>query len=490
MISRQSVRAVARSSFLCAAINATKCVTAASIHSASRCSNTSSLFPAVCQSLAQRRTYASSNYPTHAILSMPALSPTMTQGNLGKWHKKIGDQISPGDVLVEIETDKAQMDFECQEEGFLAKILIPAGEKDVAVNTPIAVIADNAQDVDKFSDFVSSGPAPTATTKATPTPAPTTALPPPVAAAPAPTPTSSSSDRTFISPIAKALAAERGISLASIKGSGPGGRIVKADIESYSAPVVTGATHAQTTVTPVTPVASSAGSAFTDIPLSNVRKVIASRLTQSKSTIPHFYLTVQINVDKILKLREALNKEGNGKYKLSVNDFTIKASALALKDVPEVNSAWHDTFIRQSHSADIAVAVATETGLITPIIHSAEGKGLAAISNQTKELAEKARAGKLVPHEYQGGTFTISNLGMFGVQHFTAIINPPHAAILAVGGIEDKLVLDDLAPKGFRVQKTMNVTLSNDHRVVDGAVGAKWLQRFKQYLENPLTMLL
>ncbi|KAH6560587.1 hypothetical protein BASA62_010370 [Batrachochytrium salamandrivorans] len=396
----------------------------------------------------QRRSYASSNYPAHAVLNMPALSPTMTQGNLGKWHKKIGDPISPGDILVEIETDKAQMDFECQEEGFLAKMLLPAGEKDVAVNTPIAVIAESLENIESFSDYTAS---------ATPV-ASTAASSEPVAAAAAvsvSTPISSnttssqpaSTDRIFASPVAKALASARGLSLAKIVGSGPGGRIVKSD-------------------------------------------VISSRLTQSKSTIPHFYLTVEINVDKILKLREVFNKESNGKFKLSVNDFVIKASGLALKDVPEVNSAWHETFIRQHHTADIAIAVATESGLITPIVSSVEAKGIAAISNKTKELAEKARAGKLAPHEYQGGTFTISNLGMFGVQHFTAIINPPHAAILAVGSVEDKLVLDDLAPKGFRAQKTMHVTLSNDHRVVDGAVGAKWLQRFKQYLENPLSMLL
>ncbi|KAH6585044.1 hypothetical protein BASA61_007116 [Batrachochytrium salamandrivorans] len=410
----------------------------------------------------QRRSYASSNYPAHAVLNMPALSPTMTQGNLGKWHKKIGDPISPGDILVEIETDKAQMDFECQEEGFLAKMLLPAGEKDVAVNTPIAVIAESLENIESFSDYTAS---------ATPV-ASTAASSEPVAAAAAvsvSTPISSnttssqpaSTDRIFASPVAKALASARGLSLAKIVGSGPGGRIVKSDVENYTAPT--------TVVAPV---------------------VISSRLTQSKSTIPHFYLTVEINVDKILKLREVFNKESNGKFKLSVNDFVIKASGLALKDVPEVNSAWHETFIRQHHTADIAIAVATESGLITPIVSSVEAKGIAAISNKTKELAEKARAGKLAPHEYQGGTFTISNLGMFGVQHFTAIINPPHAAILAVGSVEDKLVLDDLAPKGFRAQKTMHVTLSNDHRVVDGAVGAKWLQRFKQYLENPLSMLL
>ncbi|KAJ1342949.1 pyruvate dehydrogenase complex dihydrolipoamide acetyltransferase [Batrachochytrium salamandrivorans] len=401
----------------------------------------------------QRRSYASSNYPAHAVLNMPALSPTMTQGNLGKWHKKIGDPISPGDILVEIETDKAQMDFECQEEGFLAKMLLPAGEKDVAVNTPIAVIAESLENIESFSDYTAS---------ATPV-ASTAASSEPVAAAAAvsvSTPISSnttssqpaSTDRIFASPVAKALASARGLSLAKIVGSGPGGRIVKSDVENYTAPTTVVAPVVPSSV-PAPPVSGSTGSLFTDIPY----RMFASRLTQSKSTIPHFYLTVEINATR------GIQQGGNGKFKLSVNDFVIKASGLALKDVPEVNSAWHETFIRQHHTADIAIAVATESGLIHP---------LSAVLR------------------LKGGTFTISNLGMFGVQHFTAIINPPHAAILAVGSVEDKLVLDDLAPKGFRAQKTMHVTLSNDHRVVDGAVGAKWLQRFKQYLENPLSMLL
>ncbi|KAI8926673.1 2-oxoacid dehydrogenases acyltransferase-domain-containing protein [Entophlyctis helioformis] len=447
-----------------------------------------------------RRGYASSDFPAHTILRMPALSPTMTHGNIGQWHKKVGDEISPGDVLVEIETDKAQMDFECQEEGFLAKPLIAPGQKDVPVNTPLAILVENKADADKFANYVVdasdvAGGASDAPAAAAPAAAAASSAAAPAATAAAPV----SEGRVFASPIAKALAAERGISLNAIKGTGPGGRIVKEDVDNYkpaAAAAAAAAAPAARAAAPAkpSPVAAPAvpapGASFTDIPLTNVRKVISSRLSESKSTIPHFYLTVDINADKLLKLREVLNKEGNGKFKLSVNDFVIKASSLALKDVPEVNSAWQDTFIRQFHTADIAVAVATENGLITPIVHSAEGKGLSTISNSVKELAEKARAGKLAPHEYQGGTFTISNLGMFGIQHFTAIINPPHAAILAVGGLEDKLVIDESAPRGFRAQKTMHVTLSNDHRVVDGAVGAKWLQRFKAYLENPLTMLL
>ena len=351
------------------------------------------------------------------------------------------------------------------------------------------MLADNKEDVAKFADFSppsavpAETPAAETTIKAT-TPSSDTTQTSNAAAGHS----SSASDRVLASPIAKAIAADRGIPLDAVTGTGPNGRILKTDVENFKQkPASAAATKAAPkSAAPV----AAASSAFTDIPLSNVRKVIASRLTESKVTIPHYYLTVNLNADKILKLREILNKEGNGKFKLSVNDFVVKAASLALKDVPEVNSAWQDTFIRQFKSADIAVAVATESGLITPIVQSAETKGLSSISNQIKEMAEKARSGKLAPHEYQGGTFTISNLGMFGIQHFTAIINPPHAGILAVGGLEDKIVLDETAEKGFRATKTMNVTLSNDHRVVDGAVGAKWLQRFKLYFENPLTMML
>ncbi|KAJ3310357.1 hypothetical protein HDV04_005108 [Boothiomyces sp. JEL0838] len=410
-----------------------------------------------------------------------------SEGNIGQWHKKIGDEITPGDILVEIETDKAQMDFECQDEGFIAKIFIDAGAKDVNVNTPICVLVEDKADIAKFENFVppsagAAAPAPAENKEqAAPAPAAVTAAPTPATPAPV---QPASTGRIFVSPLAKTLAAERGIDLATVKGTGPDGRIVKEDIENYKAPA------APKPAASATPAAPTAKAAFEDVPLSNIRKVIANRLAESKSTIPHYYMTQEINVDKVLKLREVLNKESNGKYKLSVNDFVIKASSLALLDVPAVNSSWQGTFIREYKSADIAVAVATDTGLITPIVASAETKGLSVISNSVKSMAERARAGKLTPQEYQGGTFTISNLGMYGIQHFTAIINPPHAAILAVGGIEDKLVLDSSSEKGFKATKVLKVTLSPDHRVVDGAVAAEWLQKFKAYLENPLTMLL
>lgn len=442
------------------------------------------------QNITLARRFASESYPPHTLVKMPALSPTMTQGNIGQWHKKIGDELQPGDILVEIETDKAQMDMECQDEGFLAKIFIDAGEKDVDVNTPICVLAENKEDVEKFASFKptadSSSPHKVEL-------APSKSVEPKTSASPkqAPTPNPPAnaeakieSKRIFASPLAKTLAAEKGIKLSDVKGSGPLGRVLKNDILNFKRAPATKIVAAASTSS------ASPGPQFTDIPLSNVRKVIADRLAESKSTIPHYYMTQEIDVTKVLKLREALNKESNGKFKLSVNDFVVKASSLALLEVPAMNSSWNGTFIRQFQNADIAVAVATETGLITPIVHTAQNLGLSKISNKVKALAEKARAGKLAPQEYQGGTFTISNLGMYGVKHFTAIINPPHAAILAVGGISDKLVLDEESAKGFKVSKIMTVTLSPDHRIVDGAVAAQWIQKFQAYLENPLNLLL
>jgi len=278
------------------------------------------------------------------------------------------------------------------------------------------------------------------------------------------------------------MAAQNNIDLSSVSGSGPNSRIVKSDVEkALSQPKPAPKSAAA-------PVASAPADSFVDIPLTNMRKVIAARLGESKSTIPHYYLTAEIDMDRVLKLREVLNNKANGKFKLSVNDFVIKASALALKDVPEVNSSWHHDFIRQYKTADISVAVATPSGLITPIVPAAEAKGLAGISALVKELSQKAKENKLTPKEYQGGSFTISNLGMFGVSHFTAIINPPQSCILAVGTTEKKVV-EKLAGE-FATSNVLKATLSCDHRVVDGALGAQWMQKFKKYLEEPLNMLL
>jgi len=439
------------------------------------------------------RFFAAKDFPPHTRITMPALSPTMTSGNIGEWHKKIGDEISAGDVLVEIETDKAQMDFECQEEGFLAKILMPAGSKDVDVNHPIAVLVENKDDVDKFASYViddvSSTPSssePAASVPETKVNSESTAV------RTSTTANSSPNGRIFASPIAKKIAGERGVELSGIQGTGPNGRIVKADVEGFQARAPVVADAAPTVAAPkvAVSVAPIAGSEYEDIPLTNMRKVIASRLQESKSTIPHYYLTVEIVMDKVLKLREVLNEQSKGAYKLSVNDFIIKAAGLALKQVPECNSQWLDTSIRRYKTVDISVAVSTPSGLITPIVKNADAKGLSTISNTVKDLATRARDNKLAPNEFQGGTFTISNLGMFGIKNFTAIINPPQSCILAVGSTEKKLVPDTAQPNGFSVVHTMHVSLSCDHRVVDGAVGAQWLAKFKEHVENPLTLML
>ncbi|CAO3629670.1 unnamed protein product [Cunninghamella blakesleeana] len=439
------------------------------------------------------RLYSSKSFPSHNVIAMPALSPTMTQGGIGAWQKKVGDEVQPGDVLVEIETDKAQMDFECQEEGFLAKILTDTGAKDITVGKPIAILVEDQDSVAAFESFTlddleSSGSSAPAPTESKPE---VTSEQSSSASTPVSTSTESSGS-VKASPYAKKTASERGLNISEIQGSGPSGRVVKEDVDNFkSAP--TAAAVSSSTTAPVTPAyapQSNVGDAFTDIPASNMRKIIASRLTESKQQLPHYYLTVEINMDKTNKLRQVLNTSAEGKYKLSVNDFIVKAAALSMKKVPEVNAAWQGDYIRQYNTSDVCVAVATPTGLITPIIASAETKGLADISSQVRDLATRARSGKLAPQEYQGGSFTISNLGMFGIKHFTAIINQPQAAILAIGGTQQKVVVDETSESGFGVRNVMEVTLSCDHRVVDGAVGATWLQAFREYMEQPLKMLL
>lgn len=300
-------------------------------------------------------------------------------------------------------------------------------------------------------------------------------------------------DRIMASPSARRLAHEKNIPLDKVKGTGPHGRIIKEDVLHYkpSAPEAATQPKQSTSAPPPPPPAKpSEGSRYTDIPVSNMRRTIATRLSESKQSIPHYYLTTEIDMTKLLALRSELNAAADGKFKISVNDFIIKASAASMKDVPEANSAWHGDFIRQYSTVDVSVAVATPNGLITPIVADVGSIGLATISNRVKELASKAREGKLAPHEYQGGTFTISNLGMFGIQHFTAIINLPQSCILAIGETEDKLVMDALSEKGFKAVPVMKVTLSCDHRTVDGAVGAQWLKAFKGYMEKPTTILL
>lgn len=437
------------------------------------------------------RTYANKsaeNYPEHLVITMPALSPTMTTGNIGQWKKHIGDTIAAGDVLCEIETDKAQMDLECQEEGILAKTFFESGSKDVPVNTPLAIFVENKEDIDAFKDYVpqkleskSSTPAAEASEASQESSQENSA-----SAQPSAPSAQGDSQRTFASPLAKTLANELGIKLQQVPGSGPNGRVVKDDVLGFKPSTASPVKQAEAPFAPKT----SAAASFVDIPLTNMRKVIASRLLQSKQQVPHYYLTISIKLEKVLKLREVLNAQSEGQYKLSINDFIIRASALSLKKVPQVNSAWYDTFIRQYSSADVSVAVATEAGLITPIIASAESKGLATISNSMKELAVRAKENKLKPEEYQGGTFTISNLGMMGIDHFTAIINPPQSCILAIGTTKKVAVPCAESANGFRFEDQMSVTLSCDHRVVDGAVGSKFLAELKRLMEQPLFLLL
>ena len=451
-----------------------------------------------------RRQY--SDYPSHQRVNLPALSPTMEAGTIVSWEKKEGDQVSEGDLLCEIETDKATMGFETPEEGYLAKIIIQAGSKDIPIGKLLCIIVENQEDVAKFKDFVDDGgssaasPSQAAAPPPAAAPAPAAAAPPPpppspppsapAAAAPAPAAAvskPSSGGRPFASPAAKKLAAERGIDLTLLQaGSGMDGMITSKDVEKFKAPAAVAAPGPMAAATNAFPVLSGP---VTDIEASNVRKVIAKRLQQSKQTVPHYYLTVECNMDNTMKLRQEINttydKEG---VKLSVNDFIIKAAALSCKRVPACNSAWMETFIRQHNTVDMSIAVDTGNGLITPIVKGAESKGLAEISQTVRELAGRAKEGKLQPQEFQGGTFTISNLGMFGINQFTAIINPPQACILAVGGTEKKVVA---GPDGEpRVVDMMRVTMSCDHRVVDGAVGAQWLQHFKKFVENPQSMLL
>lgn len=437
-----------------------------------------------------------SSYPPHMKIALPALSPTMTMGTVQRWEKKVGEKLSEGDLLAEIETDKATIGFEVQEEGYLAKILISEGTRDVPLGTPLCIIVEKESDIGAFKDYVETGVVDVSTPPPAPTPTPVTAPVPSATPAVAASPAAPRKGRVFASPLAKKLAAEKGIDLAQVSGSGPDGRITRKDIESFVPPKVAPAAAAapspaaaRVAPTPAAAPAAPVGT-FTDIPISNIRKVIAQRLMLSKQTIPHYYLSVDVNMDQVLELRKELNEEVKAQnIKLSVNDFIIKASALACLKVPECNSSWMDTVIRQNHVVDVSVAVSTASGLITPIVFNSHIKGLAAISSDVAALAGKAREGKLQPHEFQGGTFTISNLGMFGIKNFSAIINPPQACILAVGGSEKRLMPAD-NEKGFDVSSMMSVTLSCDHRVVDGAVGAQWLAEFRKLLEKPITMLL
>jgi pyruvate dehydrogenase E2 component (dihydrolipoamide acetyltransferase) len=422
---------------------------------------------------------------------MPALSPTMTEGKLAQWLKAEGETVSAGDVIAEIETDKATMEVEAVDEGVLGKIVVAAGTDGVAVNSVIAVLLEDGEDLsDVDIAGLAAAAAPASPAPASPAPAPAAPAPaaaPPVAAPPAPVaaaqaaPPAASGTRIFASPLARRIAADAGLDLGHVSGSGPRGRIVKRDVEAAIASGVSAAAPA--------PVAVGAMPGMPDyiaIPNSMMRKTIARRLSESKQQAPHFYLTVDCRLDELLELRKKLNNNATD-FKLSVNDLIIRAAALALKQVPAANASWFEDEIRQWQAVDISVAVAIDGGLITPIIRGAEGKGLKQISAEMKDLAGRARDGKLLPEEYQGGTFSISNLGMFGIKEFAAVINPPQGAILAVGAGEQRPVVND---GELAVATVMSCTLSSDHRVVDGAVGAEFMQAFKLLIEDPLKMLL
>ncbi len=438
---------------------------------------------------------------------MPALSPTMTEGTLASWQKKEGDEVSAGDVIAEIETDKATMEVESIDEGIMGKILVPEGTEGVPVNEVIALLLEEGEDASSLAS-ASSGTAPPATAASNGSAAASSgngaAPAAPVAAAPAPAPApvaASSGGRTLASPLARRLAGEAGLDLAQISGSGPNGRVVKADVlaakagggAAIAAPAPAAAPRPA--AAPVAPgagpdarqLADAYGLPYTEAPNSNVRKVIARRLTEAKQTVPHFYLTVECEIDALLAARKQMNDSAPEGVKLSVNDLVIKASALALKKVPAANASWTDSAILLYDRVDVAVAVATDGGLITPIIKDTNNKGLAEISAEMKDLAGRARIGKLKPEEFQGGTFSISNLGMFGIKEFSAIINPPQGAILAVGAGKQQAVVHD---GQLAVATVMGCTLSVDHRVVDGAVGAEFLAAFKTFIETPYSMML
>jgi len=442
---------------------------------------------------------------------MPALSPTMEEGTLAKWLVKEGDQVSSGDVLAEIETDKATMEVEAVDEGTLGKILVGEGTEGVAINKPIAVILEEGEGEGDLDGFDASGTAPAAkapeepkSDAGDPKPQPNDASASPAAPKSAKVSNAPSADggRIFVSPLARRIAADKGIDLAGLEGSGPHGRIIKADVEAARPGTATRKKDAAQKPSPARqgkPAAAPVGSlpdprlyydegTYEEVPLDGMRKSIAKRLTQSKQELPHYYLTIDCELDELLRVRKELNARGaDDGIKVSVNDFIIRAAALALMKVPDCNVSYAgDALLKHKH-ADVGVAVALDGGLITPIVKAAETKGLAQISAEVKDLARRAKDRKLKPTDYEGGSFSVSNLGMFGIKNFTAVINPPQSAIMAVGAGEERPVVKNGT---LSAATMMTVTLSCDHRAIDGALGAKLLQAFKRLIEDPLTMLL
>lgn len=417
---------------------------------------------------------------------MPALSPTMEEGTLAKWLVKEGDEVHAGDLIAEIETDKATMEFEAVDEGIVGKLLVSEGTEGVAVNQPIAVILLDGEEEGAVDDTIAAPvkSETSANNAATHEPEPAVVMAAPKSG---PAQPRSAGARVFASPLARRIAVDKGIDLASLKGSGPRGRIVKADLDAAPRSASRGSTITSPAGTINARAFYEAGS-YDEVPLDKMRKTIARRLTQSKQEIPHYYLTIDCVLDELLKVRKHLNEAGEASgIKLSVNDFIVRAAALALQKVPDANVSFADDALLKHHHSDVGIAVAMNGGLITPIIRRAEEKGLAEISAEAKELATRARDKKLSPKEYEGGSFSVSNLGMYGVKNFTAVINPPQAAIMAVGAGEPRAIIVEGEVKAATV---MTVTLSCDHRAIDGALGATLLAAFKSFIEYPPAMLL
>lgn len=415
------------------------------------------------------------------LLRMPEVAANATHATLAAWSKKEGEPIAAGDCLAEVETDKAIVEISADSAGVMGQWLVPAGQE-VEVGAPIAVLlaageaAADVQALLQAAGAVATAPAAAAASAVPGTPAP------------AATTAQASGDRLRASPLARRLAAQRGVDLSRLQGSGPGGRIVKIDVERAQAAAPAPAPAPASAPVAAAPAAAPAGSgasAFTEVPHSSMRRTIARRLAESKSTIPHFYLTVECRMERLLALRTEINASAS--RKISVNDFIVRAVAVALREVPQANVGWTDTAMRQYAQADVAVAVSTDTGLITPIVRAADRKTLSQISAEIADLAARARAGQLRPEEYQGGSFSVSNLGMHGVGAFSAIINPPQAAILAVGASQQKPVVEN---GELKVGTVMACTLSVDHRAIDGALAAQWLAAFQRAIEAPLSMLI
>ncbi|SCU88349.1 LADA_0E09604g1_1 [Lachancea dasiensis] len=442
----------------------------------------------------QLRTYAS--YPPHTVIGMPALSPTMTQGSLAVWSKQVGDQLEPGCVLAEIETDKAQMEFEFQDDGYLAKLLVSEGTKDLPVGKPIAVYVEDEGDVAAFKDFEveDSGASQSAAAPEAKKEEPKKEEASSEAAAPKKKASSAGSssaptDRIIASPLAKTIALDKGISLKEVTGSGPNGRITKSDVEAY----LKKAPAAPAKAASPAATGSAAAAEYEDIPITSMRKIIGDRLLESTSGTPSYIVSSQVSVSKLLKLRQSLNASGKDQYKLSVNDMLIKAITVAAQKVPDANAYWmpSEGVIRKFKNVDVSVAVATPQGLLTPIVKNANHKGLVSISQEVKELGKRAKINKLKPEEFQGGTICISNLGMNNaVSMFTSIINPPQSTILAIATVQRVAVEDAGAEYGFSFDDKINITGTFDHRTIDGAKAGDFMKELKKIIENPLEMLL